>query len=70
MRENSNETYECRTLRVEDLSEILGIGRSAAYNLVRQAELSNGIPFSVFRIGNTLLVSKKSFNEYLESVGA
>ena len=70
MEKNVNTTYECRTLRVEDLVEILGIGRSAAYNLAHQAEISNGTPFSVFRVGNTLLISKKSFNQYLESVGA
>lgn len=61
---------ECRTLRVDELAQILGVGRSTAYNLVHQAEVSNGIPFAVFRVGGTLLISKKSFIAYLDSVGA
>lgn len=58
----------CLTLTVDESSEILGIGRSAAYALARQAEIS-GVPFRVIRIGGRLLISKKSFYDYLEANG-
>jgi len=60
--------FECLTVRVDDLVIILGIGRSAAYTLVRDAE-ATGKPFIVLRIGNSILISKRSLNEYLESMG-
>lgn len=60
--------FERRTLRVEDVQNILGVGRSMAYNLVRSAAAA-GEPFKVMRIGSTLLVSKKSFDDYLEQNG-
>lgn len=60
--------HACRTLRVEDVQTILGLGRSQAYAMVRNAEVV-GQPFSVVRIGNRLLVSKKSFDEFLEANG-
>lgn len=60
--------HECRTLRVEDAATILGIGRSAAYSLVRKAAEDNS-PFKVMRLGTALLISKKSFDEYLEAQG-
>ena len=65
----NNQSRECRTLRVEECAEILGIGRSAAYALVRNAESSGGIPFRVMRVGTSLLISKKSFDEYLNANG-
>jgi len=61
--------YDCRTLRVDECASILGIGRSAAYSLVRDAEATNGTPFKVLRLGNTILVSAKSFFEFLDSNG-
>lgn len=60
---------ECRTLRVEDCAAVLGIGRSAAYTLVRNAESNGGTPFRVMRVGTSLLISKKSFDEYLNTNG-
>lgn len=60
---------ECLTIRVEDCAAILGIGRSAAYALVRSAESTGGNPFRVMRVGSSLLISKKSFDAYLEENG-
>jgi len=66
-RDNIN-INNCKTLRTDQVAEILGIGRSSAYSLVREAATS-GNPFKVIRLGNSLLVSRKSFNEYLEENG-
>lgn len=62
-------THDCRTIRAEDCAALLGIGRSAAYALVRNAYASGGDPFSVVRIGKSLLVSRKSFSIFLENNG-
>ncbi|MFT9056007.1 MAG: helix-turn-helix domain-containing protein [Ethanoligenens sp.] len=50
-----------RTYRVEDIASILGIGRSSAYHLVKQG------CFKTVRIGTSIRVSKKSFDEWLDS---
>ncbi len=60
---------ECRTLNVGDVQNILGIGRSQAYMLVRTASVGDNPPFKVMRLGSRLLVSKKSFDAYLEENG-
>lgn len=49
------------TYKVEEIAEILGIGRSSAYNLVKE-----GV-FKTVRIGTTIRVSKKSFDEWLNN---
>ena len=49
------------TYRVEDIARILDIGRSSAYNLVRQGH------FKTVRIGSAIRISRKSFEEWLES---
>ena len=54
---NTTKKQDRLTLRVEECADLLGICRSAAYNLVRQAESSKGKPFQVIRIGNSLLIS-------------
>ncbi len=54
------------TLTVEECAEYLGIGRSACYALARQAE-TTGFPFYAFRIGGRLLISKKSFLDFLDT---
>ena len=69
MVQGTNAHCECRTLHVDDVQNILGIGRSQAYLLVRRAAVSDDAPFKVMRLGNRLLVSKKSFDEYLEANG-
>jgi len=50
-----------RTYTVEELAGILGIGRSSAYELVRQGH------FKIVRIGTAIRISKKSFDEWLDS---
>ena len=47
--------------RVEDIAKILDIGRSSAYNLVREGH------FKTVRIGTAIRISRKSFDEWLES---
>lgn len=49
------------TYHVEDIARILDIGRSSAYNLVRQGH------FKTVRIGSAIRISRKSFDEWLES---
>ena len=49
-----------RTYTVDEISEILGIGRSAAYRLVH----SGG--FKVVRIGTAIRISKESFDAWLD----
>jgi excisionase family DNA binding protein len=52
---------ERRTYLVEDIAEILGIGKSSAYELVKQGH------FKSVRIGTAIRISKKSFDEWLDS---
>ncbi len=49
-----------KTYRVEDIARILGIGRSSAYALVREGH------FKAVRIGTSIRVSRKSFDEWLD----
>ena len=44
------------------IAAMLNIGRTTAYQLVKQEE------FRIVRIGNAIRVSKKSFDEWLESL--
>lgn len=53
-------TSEQRTYTVENVADILSIGRSSAYNLVKEGH------FKTVRIGTTIRVSKKSFDEWLD----
>ena len=53
---------EPRTYTVEQIAAMLNIGRTTAYQLVKQEE------FRIVRIGNAIRVSKKSFDEWLESL--
>ena len=52
---------ESKTYRVEDICRLLNIGRSSAYNLVREGH------FKTVRIGTAIRISKKSFDEWLEA---
>lgn len=49
-----------RTYTVDEISEILGIGRTAAYRLVHSGE------FKVVRIGTAIRISKESFDAWLD----
>ena len=55
-----NEQNEKRTYSVDEIQDILGIGRTSAYNLVKQNL------FHVVRIGGTIRISKKSFDAWLD----
>lgn len=61
-----NDSYQTdpsviKTYRVEDIARILDIGRSSAYNLVREGH------FKTVRIGTAIRISRKSFDEWLEA---
>ncbi len=49
-----------RTYTVEEIAEILGIGRVSAYELVKQKH------FRAVKIGTAIRISKKSFDEWLD----
>lgn len=53
---------EPRTYTVEDIAAMLNIGRTSAYQLVKEGH------FKIVRIGNAIRISKKSFDEWLESL--
>ncbi len=55
-------TQESRTYTVEDIAKILNIGRTSAYNLVKEGH------FRFVRIGNTIRISKKSFDAWLDEL--
>lgn len=52
---------EKRTYRVEEIAEMLDIGRSSAYELVKKNL------FKTVRIGMSIRISKSSFDEWLDS---
>lgn len=49
-----------RTYKVEDVAEILNIGRTSAYNLAKEGH------FKTVRIGTAIRISKKSFDDWLD----
>ena len=51
-----------RTYTVEEVARILGIGRTSAYILVKEGH------FKIVRIGNAIRISKRSFDEWLDSL--
>lgn len=53
--------YEKRIYTVDEIQDILGIGRNSAYSLVK-----SGVFHSV-RIGGNIRISKKSFDDWLDS---
>ena len=55
-------TPERRTYTVDDIAQILGIGRTSAYILVKEGH------FKIVRIGNAIRISKRSFDEWLDSL--
>lgn len=57
---NALSFHEPRTYKVEEIAKILGIGRSSAYNLIREGQ------FKTVRIGTSIRISKKSFDEWLD----
>lgn len=57
-----NTKQERRTYTVADIAAILDISLSAAYRLVREDN------FATVRIGNTIRISRKSFEDWLENM--
>lgn len=53
-----------RTYKVEDIATILSISRSSAYSLVKEGH------FKSVKIGNAIRISKKSFDDWLDSRSA
>jgi len=58
--ENNPPVYEKRTYTVPEIQDILGIGRNAAYKLVKSGN------FNVVRVGGSIRISKKSFDTWLD----
>ena len=56
------EMPERRTYTVDDIAQILGIGRTSANILVKEGH------FKIVRIGNAIRISKRSFDEWLDSL--
>lgn len=50
-----------RVYRVDEISAILGISTSSAYELVKKGY------FKTVRIGTAIRISKKSFDDWLDS---
>ena len=50
-----------RTYTVKEVSEMLGIGKTAAYNFVKENH------FKIVRVGAAIRISKNSFDEWLDS---
>lgn len=57
----SNEKETIQVFTVEDLTRILGIGKSSAYELVRSGTIRN------LRVGKKYLIPKAAVEEYLDS---
>ncbi|WP_346697900.1 helix-turn-helix domain-containing protein [Catenibacillus scindens] len=55
-----NNVPEKRTYKVEDIAAMLNIGRTSAYNLIKEGH------FKTVRVGNAIRVSKKSFDKWLD----
>ena len=53
---------EPRTYTVDQIAAMLNISRTSAYQLVKQED------FRSVRIGNSIRVSRKSFNAWLENL--
>ena len=60
MLENKQESFDKRTYTVDEIQDILSISKPSAYNLVKQ-----GL-FRSVRIGGSIRISKKSFDEWLD----
>ena len=60
--ENKNSITEKRTYTVEEVADILDIGRTSAYALIKEGH------FNVVRIGNKIRISKRSFDAWLDKL--
>lgn len=53
---------ESRTYTVEEIAALLNIGRTTAYQLVKEEH------FKTIRIGNAIRISRKSFDKWFEQL--
>ena len=60
MFEENQVSFDKRTYTVDEIQDILGISKPSAYNLVKQGF------FRSVRIGGSIRISKKSFDEWLD----
>lgn len=60
---SEKQTPKNRTYTVEDITAILGIGKSSAY------KLANSSKFQTIRIGNMIHIFRKSFEDWLKAEG-
>ena len=51
-----------KTYTVAEIDDMLGIGRTSAYNLVKENH------FKVVKIGASIRISKKSFDDWLDKL--
>lgn len=51
-----------KTYTVAEIADMLGIGRTSAYNLVKENH------FKVVKIGASIRISKKSFDDWLDKL--
>ena len=58
--ESKRGAFDKRTYTVDEIQDILSISKPSAYNLVKQ-----GL-FRSVRIGGSIRISKKSFDEWLD----
>lgn len=52
---------EKKTYTVAEIMEILGIGRTTAYDLIKKGE------FKVIRVGRTVRIHKESFDQWFDN---
>lgn len=57
-----SDDLERRTYTVDEIAHMLGIGRTSAYILVKEGH------FKTVRIGNAIRISKRSFDEWLDTL--
>lgn len=61
----STNRNEKRVYEVEDIQEILNIGRTKAYDFIQEVYKEQK-PFKVIKIGNIYRIPKISFDRWLE----
>ncbi len=58
----NSDSSERRTYTVDEIARMLDIGRTSAYILVKEGH------FKTVRIGNAIRISKRSFDEWLDTL--
>lgn len=60
-----NKNGECKTYRVPEIAEMLGISEKSAYNLCNSTP-----PFKVYRIGKSTRINRESFDNWFNNPAA